>query len=364
MRDDADPTPLALVLIDRIAREGPISVRDYMDACLNHPEHGYYRNRAAIGTHGDFITAPEISQVFGELIGLWAGVVLQQMGAPARVRLVELGPGRGTLMRDALRAAQKVTGFRDALDVVLIEQNATLAAIQRTALSDAGIPVRWADNLETIANEETDAATIVVGNEFLDVIPVTQLAFTKDGWVENAVMVVRTNRFAFTTRGAPITPSPRPGLHKIGTIIERRDLGPLAASLRKLTDVGPLAALFIDYGHDGPAAGSTLQAVRNQLYHDVFAWPGETDLTAHVDFTAFATEMRSAGLAVDGPREQTAFLSLLGIAQRTSRLMAANPDKAAVLEAATARLISPTGMGTLFKAIGVRGAGLGALPGL
>jgi SAM-dependent MidA family methyltransferase len=363
MMDEAEPTPLALHLVERIGREGPISVRDYMDACLNHPEHGYYRARGAIGAKEDFVTAPEISQVFGELIGIWAGVVWQQMGAPDRVRLVEMGPGRGTLMSDALRAARKVPGFCDALEVLLVEQNATLQAVQRETLRDSEVPIRWQGNLTAIADVAAGGATIVVANEFLDVIPVDQLQFTDHGWVQRAVTVVGTNRFAFTERGDPIMP-PRLGVFEIGTIIEQRDLAPLTAALRRLAEAGPLAGLFIDYGYERAAAGSTLQAIRNQNYHDVFAQPGETDLTAHVDFAAAASDFRAAGLAVDGPCDQSTFLSTLGIAQRTSRLMAANPVAAGTLEAATARLISPTGMGTLFKAIGVRSSGLPPLPGL
>lgn len=364
MSDEADPTPLALHLVERIGREGPISVRDYMDACLNHPEHGYYRTGGAIGAKEDFVTAPEISQVFGELIGLWAGVVWQQMGAPARVRLVELGPGRGTLMCDALRAARKVPGFCDALAVSLVEQNVTLQAVQRETLRDAEIPVQWHGNLCAIADEADGRATLVIANEFLDVIPVDQLQCTDAGWIQRAVTAVGTSQLAFADRGDRRVLPPRTGNFPIGTIIEQRDLGPLTAELRRLAQAGPLAGLFIDYGYEGAATGSTLQAIRNQKYLDVFARPGEADLTAHVDFAATASDFRAAGLAVDGPRDQATFLGALGIAQRTSRLMAANPAAAGTLEAATARLISPTGMGTLFKAIGVRSNSLPPLPGL
>jgi len=149
-----------------------------------------------------------------------------------------------------------------------------------------------------------------------------------------------------------------------GEIIERRYTLGLAAELRRLADAGPLAALFIDYGYEAPAVGDTLQAVRGQRYEDPLASPGLADLTAHVDFTAFAADMRDRALAVDGPVPQAAFLGVLGIVERTSRLMAANPAAAPALEAATARLTAPTGMGTLFKAIGVRSSGLPPLPGL
>lgn len=364
MSDDAEPTPVARYLIERIAREGPVSVHDYMDACLNHPEHGYYRTRRAIGAKEDFITAPEISQVFGELLGVWAAVVWQQMGSPERVRLIELGPGRGTLMSDALRAARTLPAFRAALDVVLVEPNGALQAVQRKTLDGVDVPIRWCAGLAEVADEADGTATILLANEVLDVIPVTQLIFRDEGWVERAVCVVRTDRFAYTDRGDPVEPPPRTPSPRIGSIIERRNLQPLMGDLRRLADAGPFVGLFVDYGYEGPALGTTLQAIRNQQYHHVFAYPGETDLTAHVDFAAFADDARAAGLTVDGPREQAAFLSLLGIEQRTSRLMAANPDKAGSLETATARLISPTGMGTLFKAIGVRGAAMAPLPGL
>jgi NADH dehydrogenase [ubiquinone] 1 alpha subcomplex assembly factor 7 len=196
------------------------------------------------------------------------------------------------------------------------------------------------------------------------VIPVDQLQFTDAGWVQRAVTVVDTSQLAFADRGDRSVPPPRASDFPIGTIIEQRDLGPLTTELRRLAEAGPLAGLFIDYGYEGAATGSTLQAIRNQKYLDVFARPGEADLTAHVDFAATASDFRAAGLAVDGPRDQATFLGALGIAQRTSRLMAANPAAAGTLEAATARLISPTGMGTLFKAIGVRSNSLPPLPGL
>jgi SAM-dependent MidA family methyltransferase len=236
--------------------------------------------------------------------------------------------------------------------------------VQRETLRDAEIPVQWHGNLCAITDEADGRATLVIANEFLDVIPVDQLQCTDAGWVQRAVTVVDTSQLAFADRGDRSVPPPRASDFPIGTIIEQRDLGPLTTELRRLAEAGPLAGLFIDYGYEGAATGSTLQAIRNQKYLDVFARPGEADLTAHVDFAATASDFRAAGLAVDGPRDQATFLGALGIAQRTSRLMAANPAAAGTLEAATARLISPTGMGTLFKAIGVRSNSLPPLPGL
>ncbi|MFN3746277.1 MAG: class I SAM-dependent methyltransferase [Hyphomicrobiaceae bacterium] len=361
--DRPEPTPLARALAVRIARDGPISVRDYMDACLNDPEHGYYRTRRAIGAKEDFVTAPEISQVFGELIGLWAAVVWQQMGSPARLSLIELGPGRGTLIADALRAAQKVPAFLSAAEVVLVEPNGALKAIQRTALSGVDLPLRWVRSLADVADDAA-RATILIANEVLDVLPITQLQRMERGWVERGVGVGDAGHLLFGTIGDAVPPPQGAADAQPGEIIERRDTSEIAAHLRRLAASGPLAALFIDYGYEGPAVGDTLQAVRGQRYEDPLASPGVADLTAHVDFAAFAADVRAEGLAVDGPVAQAAFLGALGIVERTSRLMAANPGAAPALEAATARLAAPTGMGTLFKAIGVRSPTLPPLPGL
>ena len=357
------PTPLGRLLVEPIVRDGPIPIRDYMAACLHHPEHGYYRTRAAIGAKEDFITAPEISQVFGELIGLWAAVTWQQMGSPGRVRLVEIGPGRGTLMRDALRAARAVPSFRGAIEVVLIEPNAALQVVQRATLVGVDISVRWCADLTALADDGAAAPTIVLANEVLDVIPITQLQRTDTGWVERGVGVNDAGRLVFGTVGAASPPEVAVEAGP-GDIVELRDTRAFAAPLRRLADAGPLAALFIDYGYEGPAVGDTLQAVRAQSYEHPLSSPGAVDLTAQVDFAAYAADARELGLAVDGPRAQAAFLGGLGILERTSRLMAANSAAAASLEAATARLIAPTGMGAHFKAIGLRSPGLPPLPGL
>lgn len=365
MTGEAQPTPLARVLAERIARDGPISVREYMAACLHDPEHGYYRTRRAIGASEDFITAPEISQVFGELIGLWAAVVWQQMGSPSRVRLLELGPGRGTLMRDAVRAARAVPAFLDALDVVLVEPNPVLQTIQREALGNIQASVRWHKDLQAVADDDgADTGTVVIANEILDVIPVSQFQRTEDGWLERSVGLNDLGRLVFGLMR--LSGAPPENAHKAqpGDIIEQRDTREFTDALRRIADCGPLAGLFIDYGYDGPAVGDTLQAMRAQRYEDPLAAPGTADLTAHVDFSAFAVDVRAAGLAVDGPRAQAAFLGALGAVERTSRLMTLNPAAAPALEAATARLMAPTGMGTLFKVIGVRSPGVPPLPGL
>jgi len=364
----ADPaasgqTPLAVKLAARIKQEGPLSVAEYMDACLHDPEHGYYRKSAAIGRTGDFITAPEISQIFGELIGLWCAVVWQQMGAPSSLRLVELGPGRGTLMRDALRAGRADPAFRAALDVHLIESNAPLAEVQRATLAAADVPIRWSSDLDA---KTGSAPAIVIANEFLDTLPVAQWIYRGSQWHARCVGLDDAGRFFYTTGG------PDPGLQvppsimppfRAGDILESRTPA-VAAWAAKLAALGaPVAALFVDYGHPVPALGDTLQAVFAHHYDDPLRAPGEADLTAQVDFPAVATEMGRHGLICDGPIPQAQFLAALGIVERASRLMAANPRRAAEIETAVARLIAPGGMGTRFWALGVRSKGVEPLPG-
>lgn len=334
-------TPLARKLKERIRREGPLSVAEYMDACLHDPEHGYYVKQPAIGRGGDFITAPEISQIFGELIGLWSAVVWQQMGSPARVNLVELGPGRGTLMRDALRAAAKLQPFLNAINVDLIECNETLIDRQRATLSGCDRPLAWHESLATTS----DTPTIVIANEFLDTVPASQMI----GGIPRHVSIDASDRLVFTPAE--------------GTIHEHQDHTALIAGLAHRSTNAPLAAMFFDYGHLATAPGETLQALRAHQFEHPLTSPGAADLTVHVDFEAFATAAQNHALAVDGPITQGEFLGRLGIVERASRLMSANPAKAGEIELAVSRLIAPQGMGSRFKAIGLRSPNLPILPG-
>ncbi|HEY8247160.1 MAG TPA: SAM-dependent methyltransferase [Hyphomicrobium sp.] len=354
-------TPLARRLVERIAHEGPISVADYMQMCLQDPEHGYYRRRMAVGSAGDFVTAPEISQVFGELIGLWCAVVWQQMGAPQGVRLIELGPGRGTLMRDALRAVRLVPEFRRALRGELVESNAALERMQRTTLDDEDVPLRWIGELQRGAGP-----VIVIANEFLDTLPVEQWVFRDGAWRERGIGLDTTGRLAFVDRAPDthLTPPSNVAPPRDGDVWESRDVA-LAGLAGQLAALGaPMAALFIDYGHAQPGLGDTLQAISEHHYTDPLQAPGEADLTSQVDFAAAARVIGAQGLACDGPIPQAEFLGRLGIIERASRLMAANPTKAAHIEADTARLLAPGGMGTRFQVIGVRSRTLPPLPAL
>ena len=354
-------TPLAAKLEQRIRREGPITVAAYMQACLHDPEHGYYVGQPAIGGAGDFITAPEISQVFGELIGLWCVVAWQQMGAPPAVRLVELGPGRGTLMRDGLRAAKLVPAFLAAVRVDLVETNMVLTAAQRTLLHGAGVPLAWRNELDPAS---LDGPCLVVANEFLDAFPVSQSVLRQGTWRSRVVTLDRAGALAFAVNehsgiaGEGGFPRAR-----CGDIAEARSELPLLQGLHEMSRRSPLAALFVDYGHLQSSLGDTLQGVRNHRFEHPLTAPGEADLTTQVDFQQFGENARACGFAVDGPVTQAEFLGALGIVPRASRLMAANPRIAHEIEAGVARLLSPTGMGTRFKAIGIRSRLLPPLPG-
>ncbi len=365
-------TPLARKLIARIHADGPMTVHDYMDACLNDAEFGYYRTRTAIGQAGDFITAPEISQVFGELVGLWCAVVWQQMGAPSRFDLVELGAGRGTLLADALRAARIVPGFRDALSLHILDQNPVLIEQQRAVLTAAGMACRWHTTLETLP---ADAPSIWVANEFLDTVPVHQYVRRDGRWHSRAIGLDATGQLSFVAApedwhvftDAELPSHASTHERKSGEIHESQfwDTTILQSMLQPAR---PFAALFIDYGYTGPSTTETLQAVREHRAEDVLTSPGEADVSCHVDFANFADCVRApahidGSFATDGPVSQAEFLGQLGIVERASRLMAANPDKANSLETGIARLMAPQGMGTRFKAIGVRSAGLPSLPG-
>ena len=352
-------TPLARGLKERIRREGPISVAAYMGACLTDPEHGYYVTQPAIGRAGDFITAPEISQVFGELIGLWCAVAWQQMGSPPRLTLVELGPGRGTLMRDALRAARLVPAFFEAIAVHLVETSRPLAAVQQATLSDAGRPIAWHGALDAVPS----GPTLVVANEFLDTVAVSQSLRHGGEWVERGVGLDENDRLVFRPMAGP---GPRnDGFRNAGegSILESRGRFAILEVLRDRAGRAPLAALFLDYGHVETGVGDTLQAVRSHAAEHPLTSPGEADLTAQVDFAEFGRQAAASSLGVDGPITQGAFLGRLGIVERASRLMSANPAKAGQIEMGVARLIAPQGMGSRFKAIGVRSSGLPPLPG-
>jgi NADH dehydrogenase [ubiquinone] 1 alpha subcomplex assembly factor 7 len=354
--------PLAARLKERIAREGKISVADYMQACLADEDAGYYTTNDPIGAQGDFITAPEISQIFGELLGLWAVAVWQSMGAPASVTVAELGPGRGTLMADALRAWRSVPQFLAAAMVALVETSPALRDRQRETLRGSPVPLQWYDRIEGLPH----GPLIIIANEFLDALPVRQLVRRDGVWRERCVTVDRHGTFAFT-EGDPAADLPSTTVRQDapdGAILEMRPgAEPLMAELASRAKEAPLAALFLDYGHDETGFGDTLQAVRRHRYADPLAAPGEADLTAHVDFTALRDAAEKHGLKVYGPMPQGAFLLKLELETRRDRLLTkATPAQRDTIASGAARLIDPRQMGVLFKALAVTIDGLAPPP--
>ena len=343
-------TPLETRLRDRIAADGPISIAEFMEAALGDPEHGYYRTRDPLGRAGDFITAPEISQVFGELIGLWAAVSWQQIGAPERVRLVECGPGRGTLMADALRAARTVPAFAAAVEIHLVETSPALRAVQRETLAAYG--PSWHEALESVPS----GPAIVIANEFFDALPIRQYERTDGGWCERRVSADAEGLVLSISPGTPEMLAPSSAAEP-GDVFETCAAAAEIAeeiSRRIARDGG--AALVIDYGHAETAYGDTLQAVKGHAYTDPLADPGEADLTAHVDFGALAAAFRLGGAATFGPVAQGEFLVSLGVAERTEALARGQPpERAAMLRSATNRLIDSRQMGRLFKVLAVAG---------
>lgn len=349
-----------------IAIEGPIPISRYMSLCLGHPQQGYYMSRDPFGEDGDFITAPEVSQMFGELIGLWVSEVWRLMGSPGRLHLVELGPGRGTLMADLLRAAKVVPEFHAALEVHLVETSPKLAAIQRDLLQVAKVPVRWHKDTSTLPA----APLAVIANEFLDALPIDQFVKLANGWHEWRVGIDgESDKLVF---GA--SPTVLPGLMKhlptavipesTGAIYERRDLTPIQDVTRKIAERGG-AALFVDYGHVKSAAGNTLQAMGKHKFADPLENPGEADVTSHVDFEMLAAFGRKWSARIQGPVTQRLFLTRLGIELRARRLRQGKTDETrAKIEAAMKRLIDPDpGMGELFKVMAFTHPSLPLLPG-
>lgn len=351
-------TPLGRRIAEHITQDGPIPVAEFARLCLTHPEYGYYRVHAAIGAEGDFITAPEISQVFGELIGLWAAEIWTRIGRPAPVRLLELGPGRGTMMADALRAVAKVAPeFRAAIDVHLVEVNPLLRERQEAALSDA--KPRWHRRLETVP----EGPLLALANEYFDIFPIRQLVRATDGWRER-VVTIENGTFAFAA-GNAAEPPPELANAPPGSIVEtspEAELCMTAIAERLTRDRG--AALVVDYGPQARGIGDTLQAVRRQKKVDPLADPGLADLTAHVDFAGLTAAADAAGARAYGPVPQGTFLHRLGIAARAATLLktASEPQRADI-STAIARLIEPGQMGALFKALAVVDADQPVPPG-
>lgn len=336
-----------------IRADGPISVAEFMRIVLTARDDSYYQSRDPFGAKGDFVTAPEISQIFGELIGLWCVDIWQQLGAPAHVTLVELGPGRGTLMKDALRAARVVPAFVKAVSVVMVEVSAVLKRLQQEALHVSEVPVHWLDRFDDL---DVNGPVIVVANEFFDALPIRQWLRGALGWSERVVGIDGAGALAFGAAAGPMNEALVPPALRgasLGSIVE---VSPARAAVARLVGervaLNGGAALAIDYGFEGPSVGDTLQAVRGHAFADVLGEPGEADLTSHVDFTALGQAFAEGGVRVSAVVEQGAFLKRLGGAARVAALKrSATPAQRSQIDEAYDRLTGANAMGSLFKVL-------------
>jgi SAM-dependent MidA family methyltransferase len=349
-----------------ISSSGPMPVWRYMELCLLHPQYGYYIARDPLGREGDFTTAPEVSQMFGELLGLWAASVWKAIGSPTMLRLIELGPGRGTMMADALRALRVLPPLYQALHVHMVEINPVLREKQRTTLSGVR-NIAWHNHID----EVPEGPCIIFANEYFDALPVHQMVKRETGWHERVVDLDENGTLIF---GVESDPTPRfevllPPLVRVapaGAVFEWRPDTEIMKLSRRVRDQNG-AALIIDYGHMRSDAGDTFQAIARHSYTDPLKAPGQADLTAHVDFHAMARAAEDLGARVHGPVTQGEFLKQLGIETRAVALMSkASHETSEDIARALKRLIGGgrDGMGSMFKVLGISHPNLTVLAGL
>ena len=368
-------TPLEERLITLIKANGPISIADYMADALAHPQEGYYTARQSIGADGDFITAPEVSQIFGELIGAWMVQTWLELGSPKEFALIELGPGRGVLMEDALRTAALRPEFLNAASLIFVEASGRLRHEQRQRLKAFSSRLAWADDLQQAFEKAPPGAPIIlIANEFFDCLPIRQFQRTGDGWRERMITICdKQERLVFTTAPTPPAPAiviaPSDGhdedAPQEGTIFELCADGTahIEAIARKIT-AQKGRALIIDYGRQKSGFGETLQAVRAHQFWPVLSAPGLADITAHVDFETLAGAAVEMGAGVYGPLAQGTFLQNLGLGMRLERICAGkSAAEQAALHTGAHRIAAPSQMGELFKALCLSSADLPPAPG-
>ncbi|MFC0242034.1 class I SAM-dependent methyltransferase [Rhodopseudomonas telluris] len=338
-----------------IKSAGPMPVWRYMELCLNHPDYGYYVSRDPLGREGDFTTSPEISQMFGELLGLWSASVWTAAGEPSTLRLVEIGPGRGTMMADALRALRVLPPLYQALSVHLVEINPVLREKQKATL--AGIRnVHW----HTDFAEVPDGPAVILANEYFDVLPIHQAVKRETGWHERVVEISGSGALVFGVAPDPIPRfdvllPPLVRMAPVGAVFEWRPDAEMMRIAARVRDQGG-AALIIDYGHVRSDVGDTFQAIARHSFADPLQSPGRADLTAHVDFQALARAAEDVGARTHGPVTQGEFLKRLGIETRAVSLMAkATPQVSEDISGALKRLTGEGrgAMGSMFKVLGV-----------
>lgn len=340
-------TPLGNLISARIAAHGPMSIADYMSECLLHPQFGYYARRDPFGVDGDFITAPEISQMFGELLGLCLAQTWIDQDSPADFALAELGPGRGTLMADILRATSGIPGFHAAASLYLLEASETLRDVQQKSL--AGYSVTWLNNLDELPARPL----FLVANEFFDALPIRQFTRDKAGWRETHVGLAGSELVFGLSSPAPINElEHRLADSKPGDIVEIcPNAKPIMETIADRIKNHSGAAFIIDYG-GWRSLGDTFQAVRNHKPVKPLSEPGDADLTAHVDFEGLAKS--ACGVSVSKLIEQGQFLMSLGINERAQALATKLEGKALQSHlGALHRLTNASEMGTLFKALSI-----------
>jgi SAM-dependent MidA family methyltransferase len=362
----ASPSPLGEKIKTLIRTNGPISVTDYFALCLADPEYGYYRTREPFGRHGDFITAPEISQLFGEMVGIFMVHAWQQHGTPERIRLVEIGPGRGTMMADMLRVIKRIAPVLfEQLTVHLVETSERLRGVQRVTLETYSTKISWHDSFEDVPR----GFCLIAANELFDAIPIRQFVKTPTGFRERLISIDAGDDLAFIAGIATVDPNVLPAPASSipdGTIFEHAPArqAVMQTLCERLGQEGG-TALIIDYGHMVTGFGDTLQAVMNHDFDPPLAHPGEADLTSHVDFEDLAKVAVSMGLHLNGGLRQGEFLYGLGLAERAKALARdKDPSEQRLIAAAVDRLAGEGAgkMGELFKVIAVSSPALKLMP--
>lgn len=341
--------PLEDLIIAMIREDGPMPIDRYMALCLGHPVHGYYMSRDPFGPDGDFITAPEISQMFGELIGIWCAAAFQALGAPSQFQLIELGPGRGTLMSDILRAAKVMPGFREGARIHLVETSPALCKLQADRLGSA---VSWHESIDSVP----EGPAIIIANEFFDALPIDQYEFHNGQWMERRIGLSAGDRLVIGLSAVPLARPPAAE----GAILE---VGPLREDIARALGArlarSPGIALVIDYGHAASALGDTLQAVRRHKFCSILDRPGEADLTSHVDFESLGRAFTQGGAVIHGPITQRHYLLAMGLDARAASLAkAAKLPARKIIAHATERLAGENQMGNLFKVMAALSPGL------
>jgi SAM-dependent MidA family methyltransferase len=356
-------TRLKARIVDLIEALGPIPVNEYMALCLYDPRDGYYTTREPFGPGGDFVTAPEISQMFGELVAVWLYSAWQALGRPFPVTIAEIGPGRGTLMKDLVRSLHRLHSVLTAnASFAMVETSPRLAEIQKAELATANVDIAWHEAVETLP----DATLLIVGNELFDAVPIRQFVRAGTGWSERMIGIDDGDELIFLAGASSIDPGLLPDEAvnaPQGAIVE---IAPARAAMMatiaaRISQAGG-AGLFFDYGHLRPGVGDTLQALRHHRYQGVLEAPGEADLTAHVDFSALAEVVRAYGLDAH-LTTQRGFLLAMGLIERAGQLGSLGSDlEREKISAAAERLAGADQMGTLFKVLAVLPSGVAVPP--